>query len=787
MTVTAQPHAAEPTVAETARLLDQLEVRLRWLSAWTIHNANLLRPKRDGMRVGGHQASCASMTAIMAALYFHALRPQDKVAVKPHAGPVLHAIHYLLGQQSLERLQRFRALSGAQSYPSRTKDAIPVDFSTGSVGLGVAMTAFASLVQDYLIAHGEVREEEAGRMIALLGDAELDEGNIYECLIEGVKHDLRNCWWIVDYNRQSLDSTTADRMFRRFDDIFETCGWRVVTLKHGKRQRETFARPGGAAIAEWIENCPNADYAVLTYLGGAAWRERLLRDIGDRAEVRGLIAAHSDDDLAALMTNLGGHCTETLIEAFDAARDERPTLFIAYTIKGYGLPLAGHKDNHSGMMNAAQIEGLRDSLGIAPGAEWEPWAGLGDNARTTLEDFVARSALVRKAAEPSAPEIPLPARLPVPDGAEQSTQAAFGRILNDLARSGEPLADRIVTTAPDVTQTTNLGAFVNQRGLFRRQELADVFQHARIPSAQKWIQHAAGQHIELGIAENNFFLLLAALGLSAPHFGSRLFPVGTVYDPFVARGLDALNYGCYQDARFLLVGTPSGLTLAGEGGAHQSINTPLIGMGQPGLTLFEPAFADELAAIMHWSFDHLQRPDGGSVYLRLSTRTIAQPQRVAADWEHDALQGGYWLRLPGPGAEAAIVFAGAVAPEALEAWQLLAEDMPGLGLLNVTSADLLHRGWSARRAARWRGEPAAPCHAERLLSALPAGAALVTVLDGSPAALSWLGGVRGMRVSPLGTDRFGQTGDIPDLYRTYRLDAEAIVDAMADLLLDPSL
>ncbi|WP_298199067.1 transketolase [Novosphingobium sp.] len=775
---------AQTRPAETARLLDQLEVRLRWLSAWTIHNANLLRPKRDGMKVGGHQASCASMTAIMAALYFHALRPQDKVAVKPHAGPVLHAIHYLLGQQSLDRLQRFRGLGGAQSYPSRTKDAIPVDFSTGSVGLGVAMTAFASLVQDYLVAHGEVREEDAGRMIALLGDAELDEGNIYECLIEGVKHDLRNCWWIVDYNRQSLDSTTADRMFRRFDDIFETCGWRVITLKHGKRQRETFARPGGAAIAEWIENCPNADYAVLTYLGGVAWRERLLRDIGDRPQVSALIADHSDEQLAALMTNLGGHCTETLIEAFDSAQDERPTLFIAYTIKGYGLPLAGHKDNHSGMMNAAQIEGLREALGIAPGEEWEPWAGLGDNARAALEDFVARSALACKPAEPVAPAIPLPARLPVPDGADQSTQAAFGRILNDLARSGEPLADRIVTTAPDVTQTTNLGAFVNQRGLFRRQELADVFQHARIPSAQKWIQHAAGQHIELGIAENNFFLLLAALGLSAPHFGSRLFPVGTVYDPFVARGLDALNYGCYQDARFLLVGTPSGLTLAGEGGAHQSINTPLIGMGQPGLTLFEPAFADELAAIMHWSFDHLQRPDGGSVYLRLSTRTLTQPQRSDDSWQADALRGGYWLRRPGPGAEAAIVFSGAVAPEALEAWQQLAEDMPGLGLLNVTSADLLHRGWSARRAARWRGEPAHPCHADRLLADLPAGAALVTVLDGSPSALSWLGAVRGMRVSPLGTDRFGQTGDIPDLYRTYRLDAAAIVDAMADLLLD---
>ncbi|MBI1402253.1 MAG: transketolase [Porphyrobacter sp.] len=775
--------APSPERRDTIAALDLLDKRLLWLSAWMIHHANNIREKRDGLKVGGHQASCASMSAIMVALYFHALRPQDKVAVKPHAGPLLHAIHYLLGDQSLARMQAFRGLGGVQSYPSRTKDAIPVDFSTGSVGLGVAITAFTTLVQDYLIAHGQVREEDAGRMIALMGDAELDEGNIYECLIEGYKHDLRNCWWVVDYNRQSLDATTADRMFRRFDDIFETCGWRVITLKYGKRQREAFAKAGGRALEDWIENCPNADFAALTYQGGAAWRARLMADIGGKANVRRLLDSFDDEALADLMTNLGGHCVETLVEAFESAQDERPTLFIAYTVKGHGLPLAGHKDNHSGMLNAAQIEQLRDSLGIAPGEEWDRWAGLGDNAAARLDAFVAASPLARKPSEPVAPAVAVPERLPLPEAREQSTQAAFGRILHELAKSGEELADRIVTTAPDVTQTTNLGAFVNQRGLFRRQELADVFQKAKIPSAQKWSAHAAGQHIELGIAENNFFLMLTSLGLAAPHFGTRLLPVGTVYDPFIARGLDALNYGCYSDSRFLLIGTPSGITLAAEGGAHQSINTPLIGMGQPGLAYFEPAYADELALIMRWAFAHMQAPEGSSVYLRLSTRAIAQVEREGSDWEADALAGGYWLRRPAPDAQAAIVFTGVVAPEAMAAWEQLADDLPGLGLLNVTSPDLLHRGWSAAHAARGNGGAPAPCHAERLLSALPAGAGLVTVLDGAPGALSWLGGVRGQRVSPLGTDRFGQTGDLMDLYRTYRLDAEAIIDAAAELFL----
>ncbi len=771
------PSVAAPELVAT---LDTLDARLRWLASWTIHNANHLRESRDGLKVGGHQASCASISTIMTALYFSALGPNDRVAVKPHAGPVLHAIEYLLGRQTVEQLQAFRGFGGMQSYPSRTKDRIPVDFSTGSVGLGVAVTAFASLVQDYLVAHGRLKDADRGRMIALMGDAELDEGNIYECLIEAYKHDVRNCWWIVDYNRQSLDHTTADRMFDRFDDIFATCGWRVLTLKSGKLQKAAFAKPGGAALEAWIDACPNAEYAALTYQGGAAWRQRLEADLGGK--VKALLADHDDAALARLMTNLGGHCVETLLEAFAAAQDDTPTCFIAYTIKGYGLPFAGHKDNHAGLMNPGQIEALRSSMGIAAGDEWQPYAGLGGNAEASVRAFVEASPLHAKVADRPFPRIEVPASLPVPDGAEQSTQAAFGRILLDISKAGEELADHIVTTSPDVTVSTNLGAWVNQRGLFRRQDMADVFNLAKIPSAQKWAGRPAGQHIELGIAENNLFLMLAAAGLSGPLFGTRLLPVGTVYDPFIARGLDALNYGCYQNARFLLVATPSGVTLGPEGGAHQSINSPLIGMGQPGLTYFEPAYADELALLMRWSFEHMQADDGGAIYLRLTTRSIAQVERSDDRWQAGALAGGYWLRPPASGAEAAIVAMGALMPEALAAWEQLKDDLPGIGLLAVTSPDLLHRSWSAARAARWNGERA-DSHAAKLLAALSPTAGLVTVCDGSPGTLSWLGGVRGQRVSPLGVDRFGQTGDLQDLYREYRLDAAAIVDAAAELFL----
>ena len=778
----APPPAGADRPEDPRALRRALDRKVHWLSAWTIHHANHLRPARDGLKVGGHQASSASMATILSALYFGTLRPQDRVAVKPHASPAFHAIQYLFGRQPREQLERFRALGGAQSYPSRTKDRDDVDFSTGSVGLGVAVTAFASLVQDYLLAHGRLAPEAAGRMIALLGDAELDEGNVYEALLEGAKHDLRNCWWIVDYNRQSLDATTSDRMGDRFARIFEACGWTVRVLKYGRLQEAAFAEPGGAALRAWIDAAPNDLYAALSYQGGAAWRARLAQDLAHDADALALLAARDDAALAALMTNLAGHDLDLLVDTFAATTSEVPQLFVIYTVKGYGLPFQGHKDNHAGLMTVTQMAEYQARMGVPAGEEWAPYAGL-PHAAEAYEAFLASCpfAAQRPAHDVAPVAVPARADFPCPTGT-QSTQVAFGKILNDLSRAGGPLADAILTTSPDVTVSTNLGGFVNQRGVFARHAHADAFRDADIASPLKWAKGPAGQHVELGIAEHNLFTMLAAAGLSAPLFGQRLIPVGTLYDPFINRGLDVLNYACYQGARFLLVATPSGLTLAPEGGAHQSIHTPLIGMAQPGLTYLEPAFVDELSALLHWAFGHLQDPAGGAVYLRLSTRPLAQPARTLGDAEVAALvAGAYWQVPPGPDAEVAIAYTGVVAPEAMEAFEQLREDCPGAGLLAVPGPDRLQRDWTAALAARARGEPAT-AHAERLLGMLPRHAGLATVLDGPPATLAWLGAVHGQRVAPLGLERFGQSGDLPDLYREYRLDAEAILDAVAAVL-----
>ena len=205
-------------------------------------------------------------------------------------------------------------------------------------------------------------------------------------------------------------------------------------------------------------------------------------------------------------------------------------------------------------------------------------------------------------------------------------------------------------------------------------------------------------------------------------------------------------------------------------------------MGQPGLTHYEPAYADELALLMEHAFAHLQAADGGSIYLRLSTRSLEQPARTDDGWKRGTIDGGYWRIAPTAPQPVALVAMGAVMPEALEAHAQLAEDLPGLGLLQVTSPAKLHRDWSAARAARWKRGAPQTSPVEALLAQIPAAAGLVTVCDAAPPTLSWLGAVHGHRVSPLGTDRFGQTGALPDLYAEYRLDPDAIVEAAAELV-----
>lgn len=761
-------------------ILKALDQKVLWLSSWMIHNANHIRENTDGLKVGGHQASSASSATILSALYFDVLRPEDRVAVKPHASPAFHAIQYLLGRQSKEKIVNFRGLKGAQSYPSRTKDTDDVDFSTGSVGLGVAQTIFASLTQDYVRSHGLMKDRREGRMISIVGDAELDEGNIHEALIEGWKQGLRNTWWIIDYNRQSLDAVVREDLWKKFETMFANYGWDVVIIKYGKMLEAAFKEPGGAALRSWIDQCPNQLYAALCFQGGAAFRKKIAADLPNAHPTLDLIARRSDGELLALMSNLGGHDMESLLEAFHGVTHDRPVCFLAYTIKGIGLPFQGHKDNHSGLMSVAQMNAYRAKQNVREGHEWDPLEGFAlphGDIKNFLDTVPFAQGPSRKL---SAAKVDVPQKLESPRLSSMSTQQSFGLILNALARFDGDIARRIVTTSPDVTVSTNLGAWVNKRGLYARGELVDIFRQEKIPSSYTWDFSAKGQHFELGIAEMNLFLLLAGLGLSHTINGERLLPIGTVYDPFVERGLDALNYACYQDARFMLAGTPAGISLAPEGGAHQSVKTPLIGLAQPGLAAYEPAYSDELATIMRWGFEYMQKDgsEGGSVYLRLSTRAIAQPTRdMTADLAAAIISGGYWLIKPDARTRAVIAYTGTVAPEAEAAAQNLAQRGVPVAVLAVTSAQSLYRGWSASRRAKAAGQ--SPAHIDTLLAAVSRDCPIVSAIDGHPATLAWLGGVKGQRITALGVEQFGESANIDDLYRAHGIDAGAIADAVA--------
>ena len=768
------------------KILKDLEKKVSWLSAWMIHNANYIRPSIDGIKVGGHQASSTSIVSIMVALYFKILKTEDRVAVKPHAAPVFHSIQYLLGNQSKDKLENFRAFGGAQSYPSRTKDTDDVDYSTGSVGLGGAITIFGSLIQDYITVHGLNRNNfKHGKMVALLGDAELDEGNIYEALLEGAKQNVRNCWWIIDYNRQSLDAVVADKLHLKIDELFASMGWRVVTLKYGKKLQGLSKIKGGNQILNWIDNCPNDLYSALSYMGSKGWREHLKKDLKKYKDSIKIINSLSDEELNDTMSNLAGNDVEAVLEAFiEADNDDTPTCFIAYTIKGFGLPLAGHKDNHAGLMNETQIDIYKKSLNVDDGEEWEYFSGL-DSSKKLIEDFLSKNSFFNgKERIYDDKKIQIPIKFNYKSSDTSNTQEVFGRLLNEIGKEESDLSNRIVTFSPDVTVSTSLGGWVNQRQIYNRESKADVFHNEKVVSAQKWHVSPQGQHFELGIAENNLFLALAAAGLSTKMFGSSLIPIGTIYDTFISRGLDALNYAVYQDARFLLVATPSGISLGPEGGAHQSIITPLIGLGQPNLLMFEPTYADELEIILRYSFSYIQEENGSSVYIRLSTRNISQPNRqVSKKMEEEILSGGYWLEKAKEKSNITIVFSGVLAPEVLEAVNILREDAPNISILVITSADRLYKDWKNTQNERLKGNNS-KSRIEEIFSDTLDDSVIVSILDAHSASLSWIGGVVGKKTISLGVDEFGQSGNLHDLYKNYSINSDSIVDACAQVLLN---
>jgi pyruvate dehydrogenase E1 component len=755
---------------DTSGALRDIEGRVLWLATAIVHAANLVRP--GGLKVGGHQASSASMVSIMTSLWFRHLRQQDRVSVKPHASPVLHAVNYLLGELDEKYLPTLRAFGGLQSYPSRSKDPDPVDYSTGSVGIGATAPVWGALARRYTEAM--VGEIGTGRHYSLLGDAELDEGAVWEAIGEPVVAELGEIVWVVDLNRQSLDRIVPGIAVGRLQGMFASAGWQVLTVKYGRLLEELFTRPGGNELRMRIDEMPNPEYQRLLRCTAAELRERLP---GGSAPAAALISGLDDRTLTEAIRNLGGHDLAALDQAYTSVDDARPTVIFAYTIKGYGLPTIGHPRNHSALLTSAQLRELATRLGTDPDRPWARFAPDTDAGR-----LCAAAALRLRRPEYPLHTVPaIPADIGRTPTGTASTQAALGRVLLDLTREAPEAARRIVTLSPDVSSSTNLGGWINKVGVWSASERTDWFADDR-ESPLHWREKQTGQHIELGIAETNLAGLLGELGVTWSRWGQPLLPIGVLYDPFVERALEPWSFGIYAGGQSILVGTPSGVTLAPEGGAHQSITTPSIGIEQPGCVSYEPAFAVDVEWTLLACLAQLGRPGGTSAYLRLSTRPVDQGlAAVPADpaarerRRRQAVAGAYRLRrVPDP--QVTIAAMGAVIPEALAAAERL--DAAGIpaDVVCVTSPGLLFRALLARQ-----GRSDAPAWV--LDQVFPASGAtpLVTVLDGHPHALAFLANVNQVPSVTLGVTQFGQSGSIQDVYRYHGIDTDSIVRAGLDL------
>ncbi|MEU8311545.1 MULTISPECIES: pyruvate dehydrogenase [unclassified Micromonospora] len=770
-------------------VLDEIQRRVLWLATRIVDAANHDRDTGDGVKVGGHQASSASLVTAMTALWFQHLDAEDRVAVKPHASPVFHAIQYLLGNLDRSYLPKLRARGGLQSYPSRTKDPDEVDFSTGSVGLGAAAPLFAAVTRRYVDAHFGPRPHS--RFVALIGDAELDEGNIWEAVADPATTGLGNVMWLVDFNRQSLDRVVPGIRINQWRGQFEAAGWHVVEVKYGRRLAEAYARPGGAALRDWIDRMPNEQYQSLFGLAGPALRKQFLD--GAPAEVAAFVADIGDDELGPLVTDLGGHDAQAMLDAYaqcDAVTD-RPSVVFAYTVKGWGLPIAGNPRNHSALLTTEQVDALRAAHGLTPETEWDR---LDPASPAGIRAGERREALSRPPRE-RALGVTVPETTRVRANKPVSTQEAFGRVLVDLARDPQ-VAPYLVTTAPDVATSTNLAGFINKTGVFAPTEQRSWTEDRML----RWTESPAGQHIELGISEMNLFLLLGQLGLSWDLSGQPLLPVGTVYDPFVLRGLDAFLYGTYSGSRFVVAGTPSGITLAPEGGAHQSTITASVGLELPGVTFLEPAYAGSLDWLLCDALGQIAGgaapaataapAEDGAYYFRLSTRPVDQAPFEAARarlgdavLRRQVVAGAYRLvdahQAYPDLADAPVVqlaASGAVLPEVLAAAAELAEEGVAAHVVDVTSLDRLYRAWqrTLRQGVRTATVPSVP---GALRSAFADRVPVVTVHDAASHAMAWLGSAVGAPAVPLGVDEFGQSGSVRELYELHDLLPGSIVNA----------
>ncbi|MDP7578682.1 MAG: pyruvate dehydrogenase [SAR202 cluster bacterium] len=774
------------SISDRNKVLEDIQDRVLWLAVYMVDYANNVRNNPDGLKVGGHQASSASVATVMTYLYFEWMKLGDRISVKPHASPIYHAIQYLLGNLDKKYLHQFRAYHGLQSYPSRTKDPDGVDYSTGSVGLGSVAPNFGALAEEYTRSHFGEDEIPTSRFISLLGDAELDEGSVWEAIGEPAMSGMSNVLWVVDLNRQSLDRVIPGIRVQSWRQMFKANGWNVVDAKYGKRLQAAYALPKGDLLRECIDDMSNEVYQRLLRSSPETVREWLPRSSRHPSDLSDFLGQWDDKELHALIQNLGGHDFEELRDAFGQLDfDSGPNVLFAYTLKGWRLPSIGDPQNHSVILNSEQMEAFRSQLEMSDSdavSSFPPDSEPGTLVRARREQLWPE-----KKAVVDPPQLDIPVSFDRGYQGMMSTQQVFGQILTEISRSIPTVAERVVTVSPDVASSTNLGGWINRVGVWTRAEGEDLPDD--VLRALKWDETPVGQHLELGISENNLFMLLGQLGLSFENTGEILFPMGTLYDPFVRRGLDAFVYSAYSGAKFIIVGTPSGVSLGPEGGAHQSLITQSIGVELPEVAFYEPCFGQELEWIILGGLEQIrQRKE--SMYIRLSTKSVNQNLFTLppgpADQERlrtQVLRGAYRLvdlrdqpdYIAGKNV-VHIMVSGVMVPLAVEASLKLKDEGVYANVVNVTGQGPLYSSFQESVRATMGGTAQQDFFSE-VIPESDRAAPVVTVIDGHPHSLAWIGSALNTSTFPLGVDRYGQSGNPSDLYKEYEIDVPSIIAA----------
>jgi pyruvate dehydrogenase E1 component len=861
-------------------------------------------------KVGGHSSASSSALHILGAIHLIAKSGYDMIANKPHASPADHSYNYLLEQlfeqdgQPMSEERAKVALTRLRAYPKQGEavfqsyhSALDADgyqfFPSGTVGIPPVNAGYMALAYRFAKDHGY--EVPPAHFWAVIGDSEFREGSLFEAVPDFAEREIGNLTWIVDYNRQSLDGhrITNKKIMDGTDDhrierTMRANGWEVIQVRHGSLRKKLFAQAGGAAYQKFLEE-ELEDYELQALLLVRDMRALKIGLAQHHPQLKKFLESVSDADLFQSLRDLGGHdiiaMAEALLESKKNTR--RPSLIVAHTVKGWGLQMAAAPGNHSSLPDESEIQALRDTQGVPAS---DPFQKFGENSKESLflkkrgESLEAdrrlwlalreknRAYFARRMAESGTPGITLDINLKMANFPH--TQWMLGQLTAKLSRLADtPLEESklkdkqkaltpvekswklagelMVHMAPDVGTSTNLNPAMDGK-IFGAPVVMDIESELGVKD-RKTPDLVPGEEVNdrflrFEIAEGNVMSCVGSFGRMRDQIGVPFIPLMTVYDFFVKRALDQFFYNLYWKSSFILVGTPSGVTLSPEGAQHGWKSDIQI----PQQITWEPAFCVELDWIMsdairrHLTYDNEGRT---GVFIRGVTRGLDQklllaslktqvrfksparlegplhpsayPMAGAIDessvetieesaimnlLREDVLSGGYWLLdFTGyagyePGDNVVHIFCmGSLVTEAIEASRRLLRKGIYANVFVVTCVDLLNgnlghaNNYSFLRSKGITGDlylkHVTNGHVESADWVTVAGRRIpiVSVHDGEPGLLDNLGSIVGVRHETLACRKHSKCGRPVDVYHYHGIDADAVVEACGKVLSETAL